>query len=81
MTTPARLEGYHINAQEGLPKGIMGNGLQIETWESKAVVHKKLQTVRLIHDADVPHIQPLWDSVYEVVDVVIKRVPKDYKIN
>lgn len=62
-----------INAKEGLPHKMIGKVKVIE-WQSKAVIHKKLQTIQLIHDSDIPHVTPHWDHTYDVVDVVVKLI-------
>lgn len=60
-----------INAKEGLPARMIGR-VKVHEWKSKAVVHKKLQTLTLIHDADVNHLVPSWTHSYDIVDVVVK---------
>lgn len=72
MTPPERLDKL-TNAKEGLSPNMIGK-VKVHEWKSKAVVHKKLQTVTLVHDTDVKHILPAWEHSYEVVDVVITKV-------
>ncbi len=75
MQPSERLKRDFPSAQDGLPASLAGK-IQIEEWESKAVRHKKLQTLQLIHETDIPSLFPSWEDSYEVVDVVI-TIKKD----
>lgn len=60
------------NAMDGLPGKMVGK-VKVHEWKSKAAVHKRLQTVRLVHDGDQPKILPMWSGSYDIEDVVITR--------
>ncbi len=60
------------DAKEGLPKHMIGK-VQVYKWKSKGVIHKKMQTVSLIHTSDIRHIIPDWKHSYEVDNFIIIR--------